>query len=348
MRKLLLILPLIALTGVGCINVRTETADAGGIFATADAGVKWSVRNALPLPQGVSSIGNINIIGITYDPNDAEALYLATADSGLLVSYDDGDAWLRVKEEQLRGGRINAVAVDPNNKCVVYVAKGSNIMKTSDCNRTYDTQAFVETNGTAVTVVRVDWYNPNIVWLATASGDIVKSVDFGKSWTTVTRARSGIIDLMIDNSDSRIVLAATDKRGFWRTADGGATWTQSDAALEGFTDANRGHGLAQAADGSVIYYTNDYGLLRSRDHGATWEAITLLTKPGSTYIHSLAVNPKDSNNIFYGTATTLYSSIDGGTTWATRELPTQRAATAMSIDPNETSVLLVGAATIED
>ncbi len=347
MKKILLVLCFVVLAGIGCVNVKTKTTDNGGAFVTDDAGAKWTAKSALPLAAGISSISGVDVTKMIVDPNDDDAIYLGTQENGLLVSYDNAESWQRIKADELRGGWINGVAVDPTNKCVVYVAKGANVMKSTDCNRTYDTQAFVETSGKTVNVVRVDWYNPSIVWLGTASGDVVKSVDTGKTWSTVARAKDDIVDIQVDNADSRIILAITARRGMWRTTDGGTTWSNMDEAFKSFRDIGVEYALSQTKDGSLIYLVSDYGILRSADHGATWEALTLLTKPGSVRIYAMAVNPVDANSIYYGTATTLYSTTDGGVNWATRQLPTSRATSVLVVDPNDTSVLYLGAATVE-
>ena len=97
-----------------------------------------------------------------------------------------------------------------------------------------------------------------------------------------------------------------------------------------------------------MYYANKYGLLKSVDNGATWEGLTLVTKPRSVKIYSLAVNPDDGNNVFYGTATTFYASTDGGASWSTRELPSTRFATALAVDPNAVGTVFLGSSTIEE
>lgn len=347
MKKIFLVLALIVLTGIGCVGVKTKTTDNGGVFVTSDAGAKWTAKSILPLAAGVSSISGVDVTKMIVDPSDEDAIYIGTQGNGLLVSYDNAESWQRLKEAELRSGWVSGVAVDPSNKCVVYVAKGASVMKTTDCNRTYNTQVFVETSGKTINVVRVDWYNPSIVWLGTAAGDVVKSVDAGKTWSTVARAKDDIVDIQVDNADSRIILAITERKGMWRTTDGGATWINMDEAFKSFRDIGDEHALSQTKDGSLIYLISDYGILRSADHGAAWEALTLLTKPGSVRIYAMAINPADGNSIYYGTATTLYSTTDGGVNWSTRQLPTSRATAALVVDPNDTTALYLGAATVE-
>ena len=86
-----------------------------------------------------------------------------------------------------------------------------------------------------------------------------------------------------------------------------------------------------------------YGLIRSKDGGASWEPLTLLTKAGSVEIDSLALDPKNANRLYYGTASTFYKSEDGGATWSTKKLPTSRAGAALLVDAGDSNVVYLGA-----
>ena len=51
-------------------------------------------------------------------------------------------------------------------------------------------------------------------------------------------------------------------------------------------------------------------------------------------VYSVAVNPLDGAEIFYGTANALYHTVDNGANWSIKELPTTRAAEQLKISPN--------------
>jgi len=91
-----------------------------------------------------------------------------------------------------------------------------------------------------------------------------------------------------------------------------------------------------------ILYASQYGLLRSADGGNTFEEIPLLTPPSTTAIYSLAINPRNGQEMYYGIATALYRSIDGGQNWTTRALPSSRAARFLLIEPEEPARLYLG------
>lgn len=348
MKNFLLIGLFLPLAGFGCITVKTASIDSGGVYVTTSAGAKWTSKSLLPTAEGVASIDSANVNAITFDPQDPDVLYLGTASNGLLVSYDNAESWQRIKEPQMRSGSVSGVIVDAKDVCTVYVAKSTAIMKSTDCLRSFDPQTFVAPSGDSISTLRADWYNNQNIWLTTSAGDIVKSVDAGKTWSTVERTRSAVVDLLVSNADSRVIFALTTKGGMYRTNDSGAFWHVFKEEFDSFKELGNGYQLVQSKDGSILFLVCDYGILRSTDQGASWTALTLLTKPSSTHIYSMAVNPADANTLYYSTDTTFYSSTDGGVNWSTRQLPTSRAVTAMVVDPNDSSLLMAGFSTVQE
>jgi hypothetical protein len=63
-------------------------------------------------------------------------------------------------------------------------------------------------------------------------------------------------------------------------------------------------------------------------------------------INSMAVNPKDSSNIFYVTNTTFFRSTDGGVTWTMKKLPTHRSGQELIVDFDYPNNLYLGTAVI--
>jgi hypothetical protein len=59
-------------------------------------------------------------------------------------------------------------------------------------------------------------------------------------------------------------------------------------------------------------------------------------------IFCLAVDPENSQGIYYATENTFYKSLDGGENWSSKKLPSTRAATALAIDPDDPKVLYLG------
>jgi len=340
-----IILASLLFVGAGCISVGTNPnvgAGDGGIFKSADKGDTWAQKTAIPTTSGEKrSISGTSIVFITQDPQDANAIYAGTTDNGMFYSYDGGESWMQ--PPQVNRGRIPYIAVHPKNKCIVYVTTENKLVKTEDCSRTW-TVPFLDARSDKKTkVVAIDSYNPDVVWLGTSSGDLLRSVDAGGSWVNVKNFNDDLLRLIISPSDTRHIYVATKASGVWRSLDGGVTWDDLSKNYKDFAGAREFSDLALAAtDARTLVMSSKFGLIRTTDGGDTWTKIDLLTPPGSTSIYSLALDPKDPNNIYYGTSTTFYRSPNGGVNWVPKKLPTSRTATFLMVDGVNSSVLYMG------
>ncbi len=332
--------------GAGCISFNSgpaSTGPDGGMFKSADKGVNWAQKSAIATTGDKRSISSVNVIAIEQDPEDASAFYIGTTDNGMFYSYDAGESWLQ--PAQLSHGRIPSLAIDAKNKCVVYVAAENKVLKTVDCSRTWNTAYFETRTDKLTTAVAVDHYDPNTVWVGNSSGDLSKSTDAGLSWKPV-KSFDGhqIVRIAMSPADSRKLYVATKDSGVWRSADGGDTWkdlSENYKDFEGSRDfADMTFGVS---DPATIVMASKYGLIRSTDGGDKWSSIELLTPPNTAAIYSVALDPKDTNGLYYGTATTFYSSPNGGVNWVTKKLPTSRAATVLLVDSSNQNVIYLGA-----
>jgi photosystem II stability/assembly factor-like uncharacterized protein len=345
-KTLVIIVGALLMFGAGCVSFQTDGTPSGGndggVFKTTDKGETWVQRVAIPTIDGsVKSIGGVNIVAIKQDPQDVKALYLGTIDHGMFYTYDGGNSWFQ--PSQLSRGKVASIAVDPKDKCTVYATSANKLLKSTDCSRTFDV-VYVDTRAERkTTAVLVDHFDSNVVWTATDGGDVLKSMDAGKSWTSKQTFKSAVMKLMMSTDDSRRVFAGTQKSGVWRTQDAGENWEDLSERYREFGGAKDFFDMALGvSEPAVVVQASKYGLIRSKDNGDTWESIELLTPPKSSLIYSVALDPKDSNGIFYGTATTFFRSPNGGSNWIPKTLPTTRAATVLTVDSSDSSVLYMG------
>ena len=337
----------LTLTGAGCFGGGSSAVTSGGIWQSTDATKSWEQSAVVPTATGTSSLANVDVTAFAIDPQDSSVIYAGTVANGMFYSLDDGASWQRPEEALANSGAIVAIAVSSKDVCTYFVAKEDRVMTTDDCGRTFTTGAYVESRAKeSVTAMALDWYDPKIVWIGTSAGDVIRSVDGGGSWSTITRTDSAVTALAISGADSRIVFVGTKTSGLQRSEDSGATWVSLEKTLNDYKSSDRVYGFAQNKDGSTIVMNTQYGLLVSKDKGATWSGVSLISASGEVRIYSVAVAPDNGDVIYYGTDSTVNRSTSGGSAWTTSELPSTRAAMALLVDPTDNTHVYLGSGTV--
>jgi photosystem II stability/assembly factor-like uncharacterized protein len=330
--------------GAGCFSIGGKPAPAtndGGVYKSFTSGDAWAQKTAVASAGPPKSIAGVSIVTIVQDPQDANAVYIGTAENGLFYSYDGGESWQQTAA--VSRGRVPSIVVDPKDKCTVYAAMENKLLRTTDCSRTWDI-AYVDTRtDKRITAVVVDFFNPKVVYAATSAGDVLKSSDGASSWTSLRTFNDQVLKLLMNSADSRKLFVALKGNGVWSTDDAGANWKDLSPNYKQFNAAKEFTDMAVGvSDANVAVIASKYGLIRTGDGGTTWTSVPLLTPPGSTLIYSLAVDPKDVNVMYYGTSTTFYRTVDGGANWVPKKLPTTRSATALLVDRSNSTVLYMG------
>lgn len=337
----------LTLTGAGCFGGGSTAVTSGGIWQSADAAKLWEQTATVPTATGTSSLENVDVTTFAVDPQDSSAIYAGTVANGMFYSLDSGASWQRPEESLVNSGAIIAVAVSSKDVCTYFVAKEDRVMKTDDCGRTFDTGVYIESQAkTTISAMALDWYDPKIVWIGNTAGDVIRSVDGGGSWSTITRTESSVTALAISGADSRIVFVGTKTSGLQRSEDSGATWVSFEKILKDYKSSDRVYGFAQNSNGTTIVMNTQYGLLVSKDQGATWSGVSLISASGEVRIYSVAVAPDNGDVIYYGTDSTVNRSTSGGSAWTTSELPSTRAAMALLVDPEDSTHVYLGSATV--
>ncbi len=346
--KLLLSMFALVFIGQGCFGSGTPVAD-GGMFQSGDIGETWEQLNAFPQLSGVGSIGGVNVLDLEIDPNDESVYYIGTAQNGVFFSLDYGRTWQRPEDPFMQEGAFPDIEVDPKNSCLIYALRGSELLRSGDCARNFSSLYQQAGGDVALTSLEVDWFNPDVIWMGTSDGDMMRSVDAGNNWKAINRVGDRITDIELSNADSRIVMVGTEDKGFYYSNDGGDSWFEfEDALSEKFRDSDEVHGFSQTEDGSVVLMNTTYGILVSKDAGENWDALPLITAPGEIRIWDIEIDPNNKNNVYYSVFGTMYISQNGGATWTTQPLPSTRAATVIESHEKVDGLILAGFATIEN
>lgn len=246
--------------------------------------------------QRMDPSGNFSVKG--YSKGLAEA----QADAALLYRSADGfDNEWTVQGPGNIGGRINTIAVNPDNEDEIYTGFGrGGIFKTIDNGTNWfpilDDQKFnsigdITLDPNQSSTVYVGTGDPNISGFPFIGDGLYRSEDSGETFINIGLEETRIISkVVVDPSDSDRIFAATMGLPFEKN--------------------------------------NDRGLYRSEDRGATWDQVLFLSD--STGIADLIINPQNPqvmyaagwdrirNNvtsIVNGEGAKIFKTIDGGDTW---------------------------------
>jgi photosystem II stability/assembly factor-like uncharacterized protein len=336
----------------------------GGVFVSDSGGSTWRHMPHIPTITGrPGSINNVEINKMIADPSDSGAIYLATLNDGLYYTYNVARGWNKVTS--LAGNvKINDLAVDANNKCTIFAAIDNRLYKSVDCKRSFSETYYDSNSEVSVLSVAVDHYNPDIVYLGTSRGDVLRSLDGGESWRAIQRLNSKVLKILVNPRDSRSVFVATDKNGVFRfDATGGATvreleeyrnkfdnvnWIDYRDELEEFKLGGNFRSLVYSRSDDSLILAAGESILRSPDDGSSWTRLDLLTPEDDSSINALTVNTQDGKDIFYVTDTSFYRTRDGGSTWSVRSLPTARPASAILVDFNNPDIIYIGFENIDN
>src|SRR5215472_7703512 len=295
---------------------------AGGVWKTTDGGGHWT-----PLTDSQPSLA---VGSIAIDPNNNNIIYVGTGEenfsgdayygAGVLKSTDGGKTWTQVGASTFAqvlgpstgGAFIGSIAVQPGNSSIVLAAVSffvngtiGGIYRSTDGGNTWTEDAAPQ--GLAATAVL---FEPTInsgttatAWAAMgdpfgqAVNGVYKSVDSGLTWTKQTGTGGNMLPTA---NLGRIAL------GYAPSTSGGSATV-----------------YAAIADSSVS--SNDLlGIWKTTDGGANWAQ--LISAPAFCnhqcwYDIAVGVHPTSPAVVVVGggagpdNLTSLFESVDGGTTW---------------------------------
>jgi photosystem II stability/assembly factor-like uncharacterized protein len=189
-------------------------------------------------------------------------------------------------------GRINAIAVNPSNHSIIYIAGADGgVWKTTNGGTSWtplsDKWTYLQ-----VSSIAIDPAATNTIYVGTGdfqggtapySMGIMKSTDGGVTWTNYgasTFQSLGISKIVIDPANSQTVLATAGRLGnvpggIFRSTNGGQTWTRVDGAGDWYCDLDVSIPDAQGNRTwwAVGEANSGAPLKSSTDHGLTWTPV---------------------------------------------------------------------------
>ncbi len=318
----------------------------GGIWKSTDYGIKWVNISDGTLPGDSDSIGALAVA-----PSNPNVILAGTGESdirgdmitgdGIFKSTDAGKSW------QYAGLRdthtTSAIAIDPRNSNVVYVASmghvfkpdaNRGVFKSVDGGKTWSKVLFIN-DGTGAIDLSMDPKHPGTLYAAMweaqrrpwqlvsggAGSGLYKTTDGGTHWTNLSqnpgypRGVLGRIGVGVSSANPRIVYSIVQAKagGIFRSDDGGATWRRVNDEME--LRQRAFYYMAVFVDPknpNTIFVPNVGAVWVSHDAGNTFRAIH--TPHGDNHI--IWINPHDPKIMLEGNDGGATVSTDGGDTWS--------------------------------
>ncbi|NJB37891.1 thrombospondin type 3 repeat-containing protein [Croceivirga sp. JEA036] len=261
-------------------------------------------------------------------------------------------------------GRINAIAVDPNDSNIWYAgAPAGGIWKSLNAGQSW-TNLFDDFLQIGVSGIAIDPQNSNIIYIATGDDDaadsfsigVYKSIDGGITWNATALSAENdetwgnnrlMSEIQVDPTNSNIIWVATSF-GLYKSQDAGISWESKQSG--NITDFRMKPG-----DSNTIYAISNASYYKTTNGNDFVQIEDIL--PASSGRRVLDVSPANPEVLYILTADTapgyefqgLYKSVDSGETFTasnnTENIMESNQAwfdLAISVDPTDENVLYTG------
>ncbi len=329
--------------------VANEVADAAGNFAAAKTLGSFELTVTPEIdpdpgpstPLGSRSVtmgGGGFVTDVHLHPAEKDLAYIRT-DMGGFYRWDTGDGghWVPLTEsfpqalEQYYGGE--ALAFDPSNPDVVYIAAGKKlnssqpgtILKSTDRGETW-TKLDIDLRMGGNDVDRwigermaVDPNDSQTVLFGSRKDGLWQTTNGGEDWRKVSSLpnpgnNTGIAGILFDPNQAGLVYANSYGNGVYKSTNGGDSWSKISGS------SSRVQRMSIAPDGTLYAATENHPKVTKYDPKANrWSDITPDGAWSGAKFGTISVNPHEPNELIASTGETsspqIFFSKNGGDSW---------------------------------
>jgi len=318
------------------------------------------------------------VLAVAGVPGQSDTYYFGGVAGGMWKTTDGGLNWHPLWDKfQEASPSVGAIAIAPSDPNVIYVGTGeacirgnivmgNGVYKSTDAGKTWKYSGLRDTYSIGRMIIHPR--DPNTVYVAAlghpfganSTRGIFRSRDGGKTWQRILYVddKTGGIDIQFDLTNPHILFAGMWQAvrkpwtmesggpgsGFYRSADGGDTWTKLSG--KGLPEGTIGRiGVATTSNPNRIYALIEAekgGLFRSDDAGEKWQLINddRRYRQRAWYYTHVFADPKNPD-VVYILNTGTYRSIDGGKTFMPLRTP-HGDNHGFWIDPENTKRMING------
>ena len=264
---------------------------------------------------------------IAVDPTNPKTVY-ATIGNRLYKSTNCGAHWTPIT------GNVNSarIAVDYKNSNNVYLTDDKGFYRSTDGGAHW-TKTFSKYLPNSP--VAIDPEHPNIIYTGSSDGHIYKSANGGASFHDMKDIGKWVSTIAVSPVHTNVLYAGAHE-GIFKSEDAGSSWTKITissfwSVKEIVIDPENENRIY-----AIIFPDSSHSMLYvSNDAGTHWGTL------GVTNPNSIAIDPKDSKNIYVASwLSGIYKSTDRGATWSKMNtgIPYTSAHTIV-VDPVHPTIL---------
>lgn len=327
----------------GCSLTGSDSSgETGGILKSTNGGTSWELKNRVDDKQNISKV---DVLDLAIDPVDDSRIYLGTKDKGIIVSKNGTEDWQKLK---FPANRIYGIAINyfqPSNIFAlgVYGERGK-IYRTDNYGEDWAEIYTEPADGTALVSLAMDKKNPAILYAGTSEGAILRTVDGGATWRSLYKAEGPVTRIVFGGgADNHIYYLVYEKDVISSDTNGDNFKVIEGKMKDEKIKLGSVYSVAVSeSDSGGIFIGTDNGIFRSYNAGENLEEISVLDTSKGFPIRSIALNPRNSQEILYSAAQALYKSVDGGKSWSTYQLNTGKLISEIVFNTNDVNVIYSG------
>ena len=234
----------------------------------------------------------------------------------------------------------------------LYAATGDGIARLDEAGEAWIVELSLAGSGAQCLAVNPD--DPDTVYAGLREGGVRRTRDAGRSWVDCDLPEPAVFSLAVSRADGA-VYAGTEPSRLFRSTDRGESWQALDALLElpsrpswsfpprPWTSHVRWIAPSPHDRELLLVGIELGGLMRSSDHGASWQD----HRPGAQPdVHSLAWHPGVPGRAYEAGGGGAAFSVDAGETWQPADEGRDRNYTwAVTVDPGDPDCWYISAST---
>jgi len=286
-------------------SILYASAFGRGLYKSTNAGQSW-----VPINTG---LGSRNVNQLIFRPGNPNVIYAATQNAGIFITNNAGATWSSVNNGiSAAGVQFDIVPETPSTAVfdhpTAYAWMDPVDIEAMRVGKDDPTTMEIFSGFPDILSIGIDPANPARMVAGTAGQGILKSDDYGATWSQSGVTSWNIYDFLVDPAQSLYThYAGISGLGILASDNSRYGWTMTNTGMHSGVDV---FGLDMIAPGKY-YAATDSGIYRTDNAGGLWSPKGL----SGIVLNDVLVDPTASNTVWAASSDGLYRSFNGGGLW---------------------------------